>query len=249
MSDPPDSATQFCGQCGRAAGADQRFCRACGAALDADTDVASAAATIRPQELHGTHAAADRAGFPRWGWAIAAAVVAVVVAAVGGFAIMSSQSSDGGGPMAAATSPSTSTSAPAPSQSPSTHKATPKPTRTVAPTPALRAIPVGWTLWKSKDGGSVDAIAVRRIGTTVSLAFNGVPCFTGESTGGSTYKGGGLNQQGTYSKQTWTVKMIDATHLSTSTDDFAATYQLVSDNDRVKTYSGVLTLSDLQQGC
>ena len=70
-----------------------------------------------------------------------------------------------------------------------------------------------------------------------------------ESTGGSTYKGGGLNQQGTYSKQTWTVKMLDATHLSTSTDEFARTYQLVSDNDRVKTDYGVLTLTDLQQGC
>ncbi len=242
MSDSSDSAPQFCGQCGRPVGVDQRFCWACGAALATGTDVASAATSVRPQELDAPRAGADRAGFPRWGWALSAAVVAVVVAAVGGFAVVSSRSSDVASPLTEAASPSPSTSA---------HKATPTPapTKTVAPTPTLRAIPVGWTLWKSKNGESVDAIAVRRIGTTISIGSVGVPCFTGESTDGSTYKGGGLNQQGTYSKQTWTVKMLDATHLSTSTDDFAATYQLVNDNDRVKTYVGVLTLSDLQQGC
>ena len=68
------------------------------------------------------------------------------------------------------------------------------------------------------------------------------------TSGTSAYEGGGLNQGGTYSKQTWTVRMIDPTHLSTSNGDYAATWTFVN-GDEVNTVFGPVTLTDLQRGC
>ncbi|MGV1037728.1 MAG: hypothetical protein ACOYD0_11995 [Candidatus Nanopelagicales bacterium] len=239
MSVPGSSSAQFCGQCGTSADATQRYCRSCGAELGVGPDRDTRATTSMNGGSDAPPAAADRAGFPRWGWAALAAAVAVAVAAVGGFALVMTQSSDGGSPLAAGSSsapPSTALSASATPQTSSP---------TTSPAPAALAIPVGWTLWKSKDR---NAIAVHRIGNTVQIGNPDSPCFTGESTGTSTYRGGGLNQGGTYSKQTWTVKMLDPTHLSTSNGDYAVTWKFVN-GDGVNTVYGPVTLTDLQQGC
>jgi len=109
----------------------------------------------------------------------------------------------------------------------------------------MLAIPVGWTLWKSK---SRDVIAVRRIGNTIQIGNPLTPCFTGESTGTSTYRGGAINQQGKYWKQTWTVRMIDPTHLSTTNGDYSSTWKFI-DTDGVSSQYGFTSLIDLQRGC
>lgn len=243
MSVPGSSAQQFCGQCGSGADATQRFCRSCGAELAVDPGGDTRATTSMNGGADKPPVAADRAGFPRWGWAALAAVVAIVVAAVGGLMLVMNRSSGGGSPLAADSSSSPPSTDPSASASPSV--TSPTPTSTGSAAPATLTIPAGWTLWKSRNR---NAIAVHRIGNTVQIGSPDSPCFTGESTGTSTYSGGGLNQGGTYSKQTWTVKMLDSTHLSTSNGDYAATWQFVN-GDEVKTVYGPVTLTDLQQGC
>lgn len=195
-------------------------------------------------DLAAQHVTADRAGLPRWAWPTLAAVVAVAVAAVGGFAVAMTRSPDGGSPSASGVSSSAPASAPTQAASAAPKSVPPTPKRTATPAPTLRAIPVGWTLWKIENG----AFAVRRLGETVSIAQFGEPCFTGESAGASTYRGGGISQQGTYLKQTWTVKMIDASHILLTNGDYEVRGQLVN-ADRVPTKYGGITLTDLQQGC
>ncbi len=239
MSDPGNSSGQFCGQCGSSANATQQYCRSCGADLGGDPDGDTRTTTPMNASPDAPPAAADRAGFPRWGWAALAAVVAVAVVAGGGLVLVMTNSSGDGNPQAAVSSSTSPSTAVSPSASPQTSSPT------SSPAPTTLAIPAGWTLWKSKNR---NAIAVHRIGNTVQIGSPDSPCFTGESTGASTYQGGGLNQGGTYSKQTWTVRMIDPTHLSTSNGDYAATWTFVN-GDEVNTVFGPVTLTDLQRGC
>ena len=82
MSDPGSSSGQFCGQCGSSANAKQQYCRSCGADLGVDPDGDTRATTPINGGSDAPPAAADRAGFPRWGWAALAAVVAVALVGV-----------------------------------------------------------------------------------------------------------------------------------------------------------------------
>lgn len=215
----------------------QRFCRSCGAGTGVTLDHEANPSTPGQRDLGAPHAA-RRSGFPRWGWT----VVAICVAAVGVFVAAKAFAPAGGSPAGAAVSSSTpKPTVPSPSASP---QSPPAALSKKTASPDL-AIPVGWTLWKSKNR---DVIAVRRIGSTIQIASPATPCFTGESTGTSTYRGGGFNQGGTYSKETWTVRMLDTTHLSTSSGSYSSTWQFVNAS-AVNSMYGSVNLADLQLGC
>lgn len=79
-------------------------------------------------------------------------------------------------------------------------------------TPASRAVPnavmavqdpparLSW--WHANSPGPGTLVAVRRNGTKIRFVDNWAPCFTGKRIRPYVYKGGGMNQNAQYSRQT-----------------------------------------------
>jgi len=72
--------------------------------------------------------------------------------------------------------------------------------------------PAATSWWYAKGPGPGAIVAVRRRGQTIQFVDNWAPCFTGQRIRQYVYKGGGLNQNAYYSRQTMKI-WVDGTTL------------------------------------
>lgn len=73
---------------------------------------------------------------------------------------------------------------------------------TASPVP-MKDVPAGTSYWINKT----DVLATKRKGRTLKVGNPLTPCFTGKKVGPNKYRGGGMDQQGTYSRQVVTVSV------------------------------------------